>query len=69
MAYRDKARKEPFIVVETKRPKEKAGVKQAESYARNLGADYHVWTDGNLTKYFRTAKYVAQSVEIGNIPR
>jgi len=69
VAYRDKARKEPFIVVETKRPKEKAGVKQAESYARNLGADYHVWTDGNLTKYFRTAKYVAQSVEIGNIPR
>jgi len=68
VAYRDKARKEPFAVIETKRPREKAGVKQAESYARNLGADYHVWTDGAITKYFRTAKYIDQSVEIGNIP-
>jgi len=69
VAYRDKTRREPLVVVETKRAEEKAGVKQAESYARNLGADYHVWTDGNLVKYFRTAKYIDQSVEIGNIPR
>jgi type I restriction enzyme M protein len=69
VAYRDKARKEPLAVIETKRPGEKAGVKQAESYARNLGADYHVWTNGTVTKYFRTAKYIDQSVEIGNIPR
>lgn len=36
VAYRDSARREPFVVVETKRPEERAGVKQAESYARNL---------------------------------
>ena len=46
VAYRDKRRREPFVVVETKRPEEKRGIKQAESYARNLGADYHVWTNG-----------------------
>ncbi len=69
VAYRDHARKEPFIVVETKRPAEKAGVKQAESYARNLGADYHVWTDGTTTRYFRTARYVDLSTDTGNIPR
>lgn len=69
VAYRDTARREPFIVVETKRPKEKAGVKQAESYARNLGADYHVWSNGTTIKYFRTAKYIDQSTELGNVPR
>jgi len=68
VAYRDKARKEPFIVIETKQPGEKTGIKQAESYARNLGAEYHVWTDGNLRRYFKTAKYIDQSTEIGNIP-
>ena len=69
VAYRDRARHEPFIVVETKRPKEKAGVKQAESYSRNLGADFHVWGAGAVTKYFRTARYIDRSAEIGNIPR
>ena len=69
VAYRDEHRRQPFIVIETKRPGEKSGVKQAESYARNLGAEYHVWTDGPLTKYFRTAKYIDQSAEEGNIPR
>ncbi|UEC42256.1 MAG: Site-specific DNA-methyltransferase (adenine-specific) [Methanothrix sp.] len=68
VAYRDKSRKEPFIVVETKGPKEVIGIKQAESYSRNLGSDYHVWTNGITTKYFRTAKYIDQSTEIGNIP-
>lgn len=69
VAYRDRARHEPFIVVETKRAKEKAGVKQAESYSRNLGADFHVWGAGAVTKYFRTARYIDRSAEVGNIPR
>ena len=69
VAYRDKRRREPFVVVETKRPEEKRGIKQAESYARNLGADYHVWTNGATVKFFRTATYVGQSTEVGNIPR
>ena len=69
VAYRDNRRKEPFLVIETKRPKEKSGIKQVESYARNLGADYHLWTNGSITRFFRTARYIGQSSEIGNIPR
>ena len=68
VAYRDKRRREPFLVVETKAPTESGGVKQAESYARNLGADYHAWSNGTLIRFFRTAKYQNQSVEVGNIP-
>lgn len=69
VAYRDKLRKEPFVVVETKRPEERSGIKQAESYARNLGADYHLWTNGLSVRFFRTSRYIDQSVQIGNIPR
>ena len=69
VTYRDKPRKEPFAVVETKRPEEMAGIKQAESYARNLGAEYHVWSNGSSTRFFRTARYVGLSGEIGNLPR
>ena len=68
VAYRDRRRREPFLVVETKAPSETAGVSQAESYARNLGADYHAWTNGETVRFFRTAKYRNQSAEIGNIP-
>ena len=57
------------MVIETKRPEEKGGVKQAESYARNLGADYHVWSNGSSTRFFRTARYIGQSAAIGNVPR
>ena len=68
VAYRDRLRREPFLVVETKAPTETAGISQAESYARNLGADYHAWTNGGTVRFFRTAKYQNQSAEIGNIP-
>lgn len=68
VAYRDKKRQEPFLVVETKRPKETTGLKQAESYARNLGADYHIWANGPVPRCFRTAKYTNQSTEVGNVP-
>ena len=69
VAYRDPQRKEPFLVVETKRPQERKGIKQAESYARNLGADYHLWANGPSARFFRTARYLGQSVEVGNVPR
>ena len=55
-------------MVETKAPNERSGILQAESYARNLGADYHVWSDGVTDKFFRTAKYRNQSNSVGNIP-
>ncbi|HUW47600.1 MAG TPA: type I restriction enzyme HsdR N-terminal domain-containing protein, partial [Patescibacteria group bacterium] len=38
VVYRDANKTKPFAVIETKAPKEKEGVEQAESYARNLGA-------------------------------
>lgn len=68
--YRDKSFSEPFIVIEVKKENTPSfeGLKQAESYARNLGADYHVWSDWLETRYFKTAKYVDQSTSVGNIP-
>ena len=68
VAYRDHQRREPFLVVETKAPNEKTGIAQAESYARNLGADYHAWTNGQTVRFFRTAKYQNESTEVGNVP-
>lgn len=68
VTYRDRRRREPFLVVETKAPTETGGILQAESYARNLGADYHAWTNGQVVRFFRTAKYQNQSAEVGNIP-
>ena len=69
VAYRDRRRKEPFLVVETKTPTEEhKGILQAESYARNIGADYHAWSNGIINKLYRTAKYKDQSAEVGNIP-
>jgi len=70
VVYRDHRRKQPFIVVEVKRKNGFAekDLKQAESYARNLGAEYHVCSDWITTRYFKTAKYIDSSTEVGNIP-
>jgi type I restriction enzyme M protein len=70
VSYRDKKRKEPFIVIEVKKRGEFSpkGIKQAESYSRNLGAEFHVCSDWITTKYYKTARYIDQSTEVGNIP-
>ena len=70
VVYRDKERKEPFIVVEVKKQNTASyeGIKQSESYSRNLGAEYHVWSDWTHTEFFKTAKYIDQSTKVGNIP-
>lgn len=70
VVYRDKKRTQPFIVLEVKReggysPKD---AKQAESYARNLGADYHTCSDWITTYHYKTARYIDQSTQVGNIP-
>jgi type I restriction enzyme M protein len=70
VAYRDLKRKEPFVVVEVKKKnalqdKDKL---QAESYARNLGAEYHVCSDWITSHFFKTAKYLDASTKVGNIP-
>jgi type I restriction enzyme M protein len=70
VVYRDDIRSEPFIVVETKAPDEILGVRQAESYARNLGAEFHIWHDGRQPpKYFLTSRFTDKSKSIGGIPR
>lgn len=70
VVYRDHKHKEPFIVVEVKRKRGHTvkDLKQAESYARNLGAEYHVCSDWLTTRYFKTSKYIDTSTEVGNIP-
>lgn len=70
VVYRDKKRKEPFVVVEVKRKGgyQEKDLKQAESYSRNLGSDYHVCSDEIVTRFFKTARYVDTSTEVGNIP-
>ncbi|MEX2109082.1 MAG: N-6 DNA methylase [Gemmatimonadaceae bacterium] len=70
VVYRDHAHKEPFFVLETKAPGEKKGVGQAESYSRNLGAEYHAWHNGtDARKFFRTARFSQDSQAVGDIPR
>jgi len=67
--YRDIARTEAFIVGETKAPKETTGIEQAESYARNLGAEFFFWTnDGKNRTAYATSKYPNKSKSIVDIP-
>jgi type I restriction enzyme M protein len=70
VVYRDRKRREPFIVVEVKQKNSlrAADDAQAESYARNLGAEYHVASDWITTRFYKTSKYLASSNKIGNIP-
>jgi len=41
---------------------------KAEGYARNLGAEYYFWSDGDEVKFFRTSPYPKKSTSVGNIP-
>jgi len=69
VVYRDVERTEPFIVGETKAPTEKQiDEEQGASYARNIGAEYHFWSNKTTTKYWKTSKYPNKSSPVGNIP-
>jgi len=69
VVYRDLERMEAFIVGETKARDEKfIDEEQGASYARNLGAEYHFWSNNLITKYWKTSKFPNKSVSIGNIP-
>jgi len=68
VVYRDHNLTMPFVVVETKAPDEKSGIAQAESYARNLGAEYHLWTDGKPPKVWKTSRYPNLSEPIARVP-
>ncbi len=70
VVYRDFTSKECLFVIETKAPRERKGIRQAESYARNLGAEYHAWHNGeNPAQFFRTERFGRESQPIGDIPR
>ena len=70
VVYRDFTRKECLFIIETKAPHEKGGIRQAESYARNIGAEYHAWDNGeNPARFFRTERFGTESQPIGDIPR
>ena len=70
VVYRDFTPKECLFVIETKAPRERKGIGQAESYARNLGAEYHAWHNGkNPARFFRTERFGTESQQIGDIPR
>jgi type I restriction enzyme M protein len=70
VVFRDFERSEAFIVGEVKKAGDRNGVdgEQSASYARNLGAEYHLWSNKTLTKYWRTVKFPNKSEPIGNIP-
>ncbi|MCK4478282.1 N-6 DNA methylase [Candidatus Bathyarchaeota archaeon] len=68
VVYRDENKAKPLAVIETKAPKEKEGVAQAESYARNLGAEYHLWSNGLYERAFKTSTYPNQSDPIARLP-
>ncbi|WP_099211572.1 N-6 DNA methylase [Thermococcus henrietii] len=47
VVYKSTSKKVPLIVIETKSPDKKKGLKQAISYAVSLGAKYAKWTNGD----------------------
>jgi len=46
VVYKSSAKQTPYIVVETKAPRESGGVEQLKSYLNAKGAELGVWTDG-----------------------
>lgn len=70
VVFRDTLRTEPFIVGEVKKEgnNDNSDGEQSASYARNLGAEYHFWSNKTTNKYWRTAKFPNKSLPIGNLP-
>lgn len=69
VVYRDAPKTQSFIIVETKAKGKKEGLAQAESYSRNLGGEYHIWSDGQYLYPFRSSRYPNLSEPIADIPR
>lgn len=71
VVYRDLKRTESFIVGEVKKEGDwdNSDGEQGASYARNIGADYHFWSNKLETRYWITAKFPNKSESIGNMPR
>lgn len=70
VVFRDSERTEPFIVGEVKKEGENDGKdgEQGASYARNIGAEYHFWSNKTMNKYWRTSLFPNKSQPVGNIP-
>ncbi len=63
-----KARKRPYLVVETKKPGEALDVQQAESYALMLKAPFFLVTDGETWLWFQTGERIDESTLLRNAP-
>jgi len=68
VVYRDFERTEAIIEGEVEPLKSKKDIAKAEGYARNLGAEYYLWSDKDESLFFRTSPYPRKSTPIGNIP-
>lgn len=70
VVFRDSLRTEPFIVGEVKRQdnNDNSDGEQSGSYARNIGAAFHFWSNKTLTKYWKTTLFPNKSIPIGNLP-
>lgn len=68
VVYRDFDRTEAFIEGEVEPPGQRDDILRAEGYARNLGCEYHFWSNKDETQYFRTSRYPRRSEPIGTIP-
>lgn len=57
VVYRDLLRTEPFIVGEVKQEgcNDNSDGEQGASYARNIGATFHFWSNKIISKYWKTA--------------
>lgn len=63
-------RTEPFIVGEVKKEgcNDNSDGEQGASYARNIGATFHFWSNKIISKYWKTALFPNKSAPIANIP-
>lgn len=69
VVYRDVERTEPFVVGEVKAMTERyTDEEQGAGYARNIGAEYHFWSNKSTNKYWKTSHFPNKSSPVGNIP-
>lgn len=68
VVYRTDIDRTPFLVVESKIQDEANGLKQAETNAKSLNAEFFAWSNVDQTLVFKTAKYDRTSERVPKIP-
>ena len=56
VVYEDNRKIKKIIIVETKKPKKKDGIKQLHGYLEASGTEFGVWTNGNDLSYWYHGK-------------